>query len=233
MSLQALVFDFDGLILDTEWSAFSTAAEVWSEHGIELELAVWQEIVGTAEHVHWSEMLETDLGRPIDRDAVIPARQAQHHAEVEAMDLLPGAEDLIRAASIAGLAPRRRLQLAAGLGRWSSRAPGPIGSLRRRRLSGPRRHDQARPEALHAAVEAVGVDPPARRRPGGLPPRHRVAEAAGLACVAVPNRVTAGQDFSAARLRRRLPAQRLDDPDPGGPRLTGSGRALRPLLRPR
>ena len=103
MNLQALVFDFDGLILDTEWSAFSTAAEVWSEHGIELDLAVWQDIVGTAEHVHWSEMLEADLGRPIDRDTVIPARQAQHHAEVEAMDLLPGAEDLIRAASVAGL----------------------------------------------------------------------------------------------------------------------------------
>ena len=59
--------------------------------------------MGTAEHVHWSEMLEADLGRPIDRDTVIPARQAQHHAEVEAMDLLPGAEDLIRAANVAGL----------------------------------------------------------------------------------------------------------------------------------
>ena len=73
MSLDALVFDFDGLILDTEWSAFSTAAEVWSEHGIELELAVWQEIVGTAEHVHWSEMLEGDLGRSIDRETVRPS----------------------------------------------------------------------------------------------------------------------------------------------------------------
>ena len=104
MTLQALVFDFDGLILDTEWSAFSTAAEVWTEHGVELDLAVWQEIVGTADHVHWSEMLENDLGRPIDRDTVVPARQAQHHVEIEAMDLLPGVVDLIEAAVTAGLA---------------------------------------------------------------------------------------------------------------------------------
>ena len=66
MTLRALVFDFDGLILDTEWSAFSTAAAVWEEHGLELDLEVWQQIVGTAEHPHWSEMLETDLGRAIE-----------------------------------------------------------------------------------------------------------------------------------------------------------------------
>ncbi len=200
MSLDALVFDFDGLILDTEWSAFSTAAEVWSEHGIELELAVWQEIVGTAEHVHWSEMLEGDLGRPIDRDTVIPARQAQHHAEVEAMDLLPGAEDLIRAASVAGL----------GLAVASSSPLAWVGGhLERRGLIGYfdavvcRDHvtmTKPDPELYTAAVDALGVDP---AHVVALEDSHHgtvAAKAAGLACVAVPNRVTAGQDFSAARL---------------------------------
>lgn len=200
MSLQALVFDFDGLILDTEWSAFSTAAEVWTEHGIELDLAVWQEIVGTAEHVHWSEMLEGDLGRPIDRDTVIPARQAQHHAEVEAMDLLPGAEDLIRAASIAGL----------GLAIASSSPLDWVGGhLERLGLIGSfaavvcRDHvtmTKPDPELYTAAVGALGVDP---AHAVALEDSHHgtvAAKAAGLACVAVPNRVTAGQDFRAARL---------------------------------
>jgi len=200
VSLQAIVFDFDGLILDTEWSAFSTAAEVWSEHGIELDLAVWQEIVGTAEHVHWSEMLETDLGRPIDRDTVIPARQAQHHGEVEAMDLLPGAEDLIRAASVAGL----------GLAVASSSPLDWVGGhLERRGLIGSfdvvvcRDHvtmTKPDPELYTAAIEALGVDP---AHAVALEDSHHgtvAARAAGLACVAVPNRVTAGQDFRAARL---------------------------------
>jgi len=200
VSLQALVFDFDGLILDTEWSAFSTAAEVWTEHGIELDLAVWQEIVGTAEHVHWSEMLETDLGRPIDRHTVIPARQAQHHVEVEAMDLLPGAEDLIRAASVAGLA----MAVAS-----SSPLDWVGGHLERRGLIGSfaavvcRDHvsmTKPDPELYTTAVEALGVDP---AHAVALEDSHHgtvAARAAGLACVAVPNRVTTGQDFGAASL---------------------------------
>ena len=200
MSLDALVFDFDGLILDTEWSAFSTAAEVWSEHGIELELAVWQEIVGTAEHAHWSEMLETDLGRRIDRDTVIPARQAQHHAEVEAMDLLPGAEDLIRAANVAGL----RLAVAS-----SSPVDWVGGHLERRGLLGYfdvvvcRDHvamTKPDPELYTTAVESLGV---ASDHAVALEDSHHgtvAAKAAGLVCVAVPNRVTAGQDFTAASL---------------------------------
>ena len=200
MSLQALVFDFDGLILDTEWSAFSTAAAVWEEHGIELDLAVWQGIVGTAEHVHWSEMLETDLGRPIDRETVIPLRQAQHHAEVEAMELLPGAVDLVTAASVAGL----RLAVAS-----SSPHAWVGGHLERRGLidlfdAVVCREDVARTKpdpALYAtAVERLGVD---AAHAVALEDSHHgtvAAEAAGLACVAVPNQVTAGQDFTAARL---------------------------------
>ena len=200
MSLEALVFDFDGLILDTEWSAFSTAAEIWAEHGIELDLAVWQGIVGTAEHVHWSEMLEADLGRPIDRDTVIPSRQAQHHDEVEAMALQPGAVDLITAASTFGLA----------LGVASS---SPIawveGHLERRGLLDAfdtvvGRDHVARtkpdPELYATAVARLGIDP---AQAVALEDSHHgtvAARAAGVACVAVPNRVTSGQDFSAARL---------------------------------
>jgi HAD superfamily hydrolase (TIGR01509 family) len=200
LSLRALVFDFDGLILDTEWSAYSTASAVWREHGIELDLAVWQTIIGTAEHVHWSEMLETDLGRAIDRDTVIPARQAQHHAEVEAMDLFPGVVDLLTAASTAGLA----LAVAS-----SSPHEWVDGHLERRGLADffavtVCREDVARtkpdPALFATAVERLGVDP---AHAVAFEDSHHgtvAARAAGLTCVAVPNRVTTGQDFTAATL---------------------------------
>ena len=200
MSLQALVFDFDGLILDTEWSAFSTAAEVWAEHGVELDLAAWQEIVGTADHVHWSEMLENDLGRPIDRNTVVPARQAQHHVEIEAMDLLPGVVDLIEAAVTAGLA----LAVAS-----SSPHEWVDGHLERRGLLDRFaivvcRDDVARtkpdPALYRTALERLGIGP---SDAVALEDSHHgtvSAAAAGLTVVAVPNRVTTGQDFRAARL---------------------------------
>jgi HAD superfamily hydrolase (TIGR01509 family) len=200
VTLEALIFDFDGLVLDTEWSAFSTAAAVWEEHGIELQLAVWQEIVGTADHVHWSEMLEADLGRAIDRETVVPARQAQHHAEIEAMDLLPGVADLIDAATTAGL----RLGVAS-----SSPLAWVEGHLRRRGLRDRfevlacRDHvtvTKPDPALYRLALEELQVDPAAAV---ALEDSHHgtvAASAAGIACVAVPNRVTTGQDFAAARI---------------------------------
>jgi len=200
VSLRALVFDFDGLILDTEWSAFSTAAAVWDEHGLELELEVWAQIVGTAEHPHWSDMLETELGRAIDRDVVVAARQEQHHAEVEALDLLPGVEDLIRAAESAGLA----LAVASSSPRyWVD------GHLRRRGLAPSFqavvcRDDVERtkpdPALYTQALRRLGVDAGAAVALEDSQHGVTAARAAGLEVVAVPNRVTRGQDFSEATL---------------------------------
>lgn len=200
MTLRALVFDFDGLILDTEWSAFSTAAAVWEDHGLELELEFWQTLIGTAEHPHWSEILEADLGAPIDRDTVVPARQEQHHAEVEAMDLLPGVEDLITAAVTAGL----ELAVAS-----SSPHYWVDGHLERRRLASNFRTTVCREDvevtkpdpALYAeAARRLGVEP---EEAVALEDSHNgvlAARAAGMEVVAVPNRVTSSQDFTDATL---------------------------------
>ena len=198
MSLRALVFDFDGLILDTEWSAFSTAAAVWEEHGLALELDVWQEIVGTAEHPHWSDMLEADLGRPFDRDVVVAARQAQHHEEVEAMDLLPGVEDLIRAAELAGL----RLAVASSSPRYWVE-----GHLDRRGLAASfqevvTREDVERtkpdPALYRTAIDRLGVAPSEAVALEDSQHGVTAATRAGLKVVAAPNRVTRGQDFDHA-----------------------------------
>ncbi len=200
MTLRALVFDFDGLILDTEWSAFSTAAAVWAEHGLDLDLQVWQEIVGTAEHPHWSEMLEADLGRGIDRDVVVAARQDQHHAEVEAQDLLPGVEDLVRAAEVAGLSlavasssPRAWVE---GHLEWRGLAPSFVAVVCREDVE----RTKPDPALYTTALDRLGVGP---GEAVALEDSHHgtvAARAAGLPVVAVPNRVTAGQDFAQASL---------------------------------
>jgi HAD superfamily hydrolase (TIGR01509 family) len=200
VTLRALVFDFDGLILDTEWSAYSTAAAVWQEHGIELDLKVWQTVIGTAEHVHWSEMLEADLGRPIDREAVIPVRQAQHHAEVEAMDLFPGVVDLLTAATLAGL----DLAVAS-----SSPHDWVDGHLERRGLAAHFQTTVCRedvkttkpdPALYEEAMRRLEVDP---TDAVALEDSHNgvlAARTAGMKVIAVPNRVTTGQDFTEATL---------------------------------
>ena len=116
------------------------------------------------------------------------------------MDLLPGAEDLIRAANVAGL----RLAVAS-----SSPVDWVGGHLERRGLIGYFDVVVCRdlvsiatpaPEIYTTALESLGV---AADHAVALEDSHHgtvAAKAAGLVCVAVPNRVTAGQDFDAASL---------------------------------
>ena len=81
MELAGILFDFDGLILDTETSEYLTVADAFADHGLELSRADWVSIIGTADHPHWTEMLETALGRPLtDREAVLELRRERHHA---------------------------------------------------------------------------------------------------------------------------------------------------------
>ena len=63
-----LVFDFDGLICDTETSSFEVAREIYAEHGVELTLEQWQDRIGTHGR-HWPADLEV-----VDRAARIATR---------------------------------------------------------------------------------------------------------------------------------------------------------------
>ena len=49
MTLEAVVFDFDGLIIDSEWVIFETAVAAFAHHGHELTLEAWCTMVGTNE----------------------------------------------------------------------------------------------------------------------------------------------------------------------------------------
>ena len=68
--IRAIVFDFDGLILDTELPEFQSWQEIYQAHGCTLPLAVWATCIGTTEAFDPYAYLEEQLGRAIDREAV-------------------------------------------------------------------------------------------------------------------------------------------------------------------
>lgn len=104
MRLAGILFDFDGLVLDTETSEYLTVAESFADHGIELSRDEWVKIIGTADHPHWSEMLETALGRPLtNREEVLEVRRARHHARISRETVRPGVIELASAARDAGV----------------------------------------------------------------------------------------------------------------------------------
>ena len=45
--IRAVVFDFDGVILDTETPDFVSWREVFTGHGVELTLETWSQGIGT------------------------------------------------------------------------------------------------------------------------------------------------------------------------------------------
>ena len=44
--LKALIFDFDGLILDTETPEFEVIQEIYAEYDAELSIQKWGQIIG-------------------------------------------------------------------------------------------------------------------------------------------------------------------------------------------
>jgi HAD superfamily hydrolase (TIGR01509 family) len=201
MALDAIVFDFDGLILDTEWSVYQAIDEIYSEHGHQLDLDWWRSIVGTTGGGDWTDRLEALVGDALDHDALHRRSVRRHHDLVDSMGPLPGVVDLIDAAHTEGVL----LAVASSsMTRWLERNLTRIGLFDRfdalcgRDLVGGR--GKPDPDVYLAALDAVGVAAERAVAIEDSPHGVAAAKAAGLACVAVPNRITAPGDFSAADL---------------------------------
>lgn len=197
MTLQALVFDFDGLILDTETSEYETVAAEFAAHGLELPLELWQQIVGRADNPHWLERLEGELGRALpDRQVVLERRRAAHRERIAAQAVLDGVVELLDEAV------RRGVPVAVASSSPVDWVDPHLERLAlRHHFAVVRCRDHVErgkpwPDLYLAAVDAVGASP---ERSVALEDSHngsRAAKAAGLWCVVVPNGITAGQDFS-------------------------------------
>lgn len=98
----ALIFDFDGLILDTEYSAYESWRQVFEEHGFPFPLEKWIQFVGGGWY-NPNEDLEKLLGRPIDHQAIRDDRRARHLAMIDEQDLMPGVRDILAEARNLGL----------------------------------------------------------------------------------------------------------------------------------
>jgi HAD superfamily hydrolase (TIGR01509 family) len=200
----ALVLDFDGLILDTESCTYDAVVDIFRDHGLELDLARWQAILGTADRPHWTEWLADELGRPVDRDTLVAQREKARMAALVTLPPCAGVEDLLAAAADAGVP----CAVAS-----SSSAEWVVPHLERLGLrdrfaavvtsddvGGDPRRTKPAPDLFLAAAAAVG-QPPARcvvleDSPNGV----RAGKAAGMVAVAVPGPMTAGLDFAGADL---------------------------------
>jgi HAD superfamily hydrolase (TIGR01509 family) len=195
-----VVFDFDGLMLDTEWTTYQTVDEVFRAHGEELSLELWTSFIGTTDHPHWTDLLEAQLERPFDRDTWRARRAETGLARAMSLELLPGVGALIEQVDAAGIP----LAVAS-----SSSAEWVRGHLRHRELdhlmhsvcTGDEVARTKPDPALYLLVcERLGVEPSHSVAIEDSPPGIAAARAAGMRAVAVPGRMTAHLDYGAADL---------------------------------
>ena len=196
----AVVFDFDGLIMDTEWCEYASVADVFRAHGQELSLDLWKSFIGSTDHPAWPDILESQLGRSIDRAEWVPAYRLANRTCASGLDILPGVAELIGALAVEAVP----MAVAS-----SSSADWVVGHLRERGLLQPFAAVCTGDEVLRTkpdpalylmACERLAVDPARAVAVEDSVNGVRAARAAGMAVVAVPSSLTAGMDFIHADL---------------------------------
>jgi HAD superfamily hydrolase (TIGR01509 family) len=198
--IRAIVFDFDGLILDTEEPVYRSWLEVYEAHGETLPFERWVQIVGsTTAEFHPQRHLEERLGRPLSQE-VVDGRIGRRTEMILAQQVLPGILQYIDDASALGL----KLGVASSSTRdWVS------GHLERLGILG--RFDCVRcrddvnsakpaPDLYIAVLDCLGVSPSEAFAIEDSPNGVIAAKQAGMLCVAIPNSITARLDLSQADL---------------------------------
>jgi len=198
--IRAIVFDFDGLILDTEEPVYRSWLEVYQAHGEDLPFDRWVQIVGsTTSGFHPQHHLEERLGRPLPQE-VLDRRVGRRTEMILANAVLPGVVEKLDAARELGL----RLGCASSSTQdWVRGHLARLGILERFeciRCRDDVAHAKPEPDLYVAVLECLGVAADEAIAIEDSPHGVTAAKRAGLRCVAIPNSITASLDQSQADL---------------------------------
>jgi HAD superfamily hydrolase (TIGR01509 family) len=190
--IRGLLFDFDGLLVDTETASRAGWEWLYREHGHELPLDRWALVVGTVEGPFdpW-EHLEELVGVSLDRELLDERRYTHEMTLVEAEELRPGIADYLAAAERLGL---RKAIVSSASRRWIDLNLGRLERLVGWDAIVTADHDaeraKPRPTLYLEALELLGLEASEAVAFEDSPNGVRAAKAAGLFCIAVPNSIT-------------------------------------------
>ncbi len=197
--IRALVFDFDGLILDTEVPIFTAWHEQFVAHGCEpVTIEEWAVEIGTIGGLDMEALLVERATTSVDLAAAQDQRRARRDELLAVETVRPGVHAWIEDAqsrgwSVAIASSSDAEWISMHLGRLDIRdcfdavvcAGGDIAA-------------KPEPDVYLAACAALHVDPAEALAIEDSPHGITAAKRAGLWCVAVPNAITAQLDTSHA-----------------------------------
>jgi HAD superfamily hydrolase (TIGR01509 family) len=195
--IRALLFDFDGLLLDTEGPSYRAWVEVYERHGHDLTIDLWAAAIGTINGFDPVTHLQ-GLGVSLDEQAQEDRRQRDLElCDVE--EMRPGVAELLDEADRRGVA---KAIVSSSSDWWIERHLGPRGLLDRFDATicanGDEERAKPRPTLYLEALERLAVHAAEAVAFEDSPNGARAARAAEIYCIAVPNEVTGTLDLSVA-----------------------------------
>lgn len=197
--LHALLFDFDGLMVDTETAIYQTWQEIYHEHGQELELSRYVQCVGSHGNPYDTAAELDDLvGTRLDWPVLLAEQHRRNRELLAEMDTREGIRELLHEAQRTGI----RCAVAS-----SSSADWVLGWLEKLQLRDAFEQVITRdlvarakpaPDLFLLAMERLGVSPKCSLVLEDSANGLRAAVAAQVPCVIVPNKVTRSLDFTEA-----------------------------------
>jgi HAD superfamily hydrolase (TIGR01509 family) len=190
--VRGLLFDFDGLLLDTETPSRRAFEDLYRDHGHELPHDDWATVIGTlgAEFEPYTH-LEELVGAKLDRQQLDERRRAREDELCDLEELRPGIDAYLAEADRRGLI---RAIVSSSSRPWIDR------HLKRLACSngwqaivtadGDPERAKPRPTLYLEALEAIDVEADEAIAFEDSPNGVRAAKAAGLFCVAIPNPAT-------------------------------------------
>ena len=203
MSLAAVIFDFDGVVLDSETPEYESHRRIYERCGVPLTVDEWCSAIGL-----WTEGHDDQrFARLCEQTSGAPAREAYHaergriFASLVPSEPMRGIRELLLAlqhanvpAAIASTAPSR----------WVVPSAERIGirSLFRAVVTGDEvARRKPAPDVYLEAARRLGVDPARSIAIEDSGPGIAAAHAAGMTTVAIPHWLTQGHDLRLAALR--------------------------------
>ncbi|MCD8070333.1 MAG: HAD family phosphatase [Akkermansiaceae bacterium] len=199
MNIQGIVFDFDGVLVDTEWAIYSSWARLYEREGCTITLERFNECLGSG-YTRWDPgaWLEHLTGRQYDWKKENAARQVEIERDLEQTGLMPGAAELLNFIETQGLP----MAVASSSSRhWVEGWLRRLGIFNRFQGTFCRTDGypvKPAPDLFLAAAHCLRLQPEHCLVFEDSANGVLAAHCAGMPCIALPNRVTCCADFSTA-----------------------------------
>jgi HAD superfamily hydrolase (TIGR01509 family) len=193
--IKGVIFDFDGLVFDTETPHYNILNELFKEHGCEFPITRWQQEIGTQSGFSPFKYLEKKINRKVDHDELEKRFKEKFQEILLETEVRPGVEEYLFEAKDLGL----KIGLASSSNReWVTNHLQELNLLHHFqciKTSDDVEYVKPNPELYLETAKCLGLKENECLVFEDSANGALAAKRASMKCVIVPNQVTEAMDF--------------------------------------